>query len=159
MASKKSWRATEPRKKGARMAWRSQNGLEKPEWAGEAKHGFHKVSKGNQRIIVCFIYTSLKTKPISNLSVFASSTRPPPCESITVHNMPYAAKAKTQQFFSRKPNLMKRADQLARLCRADVALIIRRNGRYYTYRSTDREQWPPTMLEIVSDVPKDSGLY
>lgn len=64
--------------------------------------------------------------------------------------MPYAAKAKTQQFARRKPNLMKKADQLARLCHADVALIIRRNGRYYTYRSTDHERWPPTMLEIVS---------
>ena len=28
---------------------------------------------------------------------------------------------------------MKKADQLARLCHADVALIIRRNGRYYDY--------------------------
>ena len=44
---------------------------------------------------------------------------------------------------------MKKADQLARLCHADVALIIRRNGRYYTYRSTDHERWPPPMSEIV----------
>ena len=63
--------------------------------------------------------------------------------------MPYAAKAKAQQFTKRKLNLMKKADQLARLCHADVALIIRKNGRYYTYRSTDHEQWPPSMTEIV----------
>lgn len=44
---------------------------------------------------------------------------------------------------------MKKADQLARLCHADVALIICRNGRYYTYRSTDYERWPPPMSEIV----------
>ena len=46
--------------------------------------------------------------------------------------MPYAAKAKAkaQQFTRRKPNLMKKVDQLARLCHVDIALIIRRNGRY-----------------------------
>jgi len=44
--------------------------------------------------------------------------------------MQNAKKAKTQQFTRRKPNLMKKADQLARLCQADVALIICRGGRY-----------------------------
>ena len=63
--------------------------------------------------------------------------------------MAYATKAKTQQFARRRPSLIKKADQLARLCNADVALIIRRNGRYYTYRSIDHEQWPPTRSEIV----------
>ena len=63
--------------------------------------------------------------------------------------MPYAAKAKAQQFTKRKSNLMKKADQLARLYHADVALIIRRNERYYIYRSTDHEQWPPSITEIV----------
>ena len=63
--------------------------------------------------------------------------------------MPYAAGAKAQQFAKRKPNLMKKADQLARLCHADVTLIIRRNKRYYTYRSTNHQQWPPSMTEIV----------
>lgn len=61
----------------------------------------------------------------------------------------YAKKAKMQQFTRRKPNLIKKVDQLARLCHADVALIIRRNERYYTYRSTDHIQWPPPMSEIV----------
>ena len=63
--------------------------------------------------------------------------------------MPYAEKAKMQQFARRKPNLIKKADQLARLYHADVALIIGRNGRYYTYRSTDHELWPPNITEIV----------
>jgi len=44
---------------------------------------------------------------------------------------------------------MKKADQLARLCHADVAMFIRRNERYYTYRSTDHEQWPLTISKIV----------
>jgi len=63
--------------------------------------------------------------------------------------MAYATKAKTQQFSRRRPSLIKKADQLARLCNADVAVIIRRNGRYYTYRSIDHEQWPPARSEIV----------
>ena len=63
--------------------------------------------------------------------------------------MPYAAKANTQQFTRRKSNLLKKADQLARLCNADLALIIRKNGRYYTYQSIDRESWPPPVKEIV----------
>ena len=49
--------------------------------------------------------------------------------------MPYLAKTKAQQFIRRKLNLMKKTDQLARLYYADVILIIRRNKRYYTYRS------------------------
>ena len=45
---------------------------------------------------------------------------------------------------------MKKADQLARLYHADVILIIRRNGKYYIYRSTDHDRWPPIMSEIVN---------
>ena len=63
--------------------------------------------------------------------------------------MPYATKAKSQQFSRRKSNLIKKADQLARLCQADLALIIRKNNRYYIYRSIDHDQWPPTLMEIV----------
>lgn len=47
--------------------------------------------------------------------------------------MPYTVKVKTQQFIKRKLNLIKKADQLAQLYHADFALIIHKNGRYYTY--------------------------
>ena len=63
--------------------------------------------------------------------------------------MLYAAKVKARQFTRRKLNLIKKADQLARLSRADVTLIIRRNRKYYTYRSTNHERWPPRITEIV----------
>ena len=63
------------------------------------------------------------------------------------------AKAKTQQFIRRKSNLIKKVDQLARLCHVDVVLIIRRNGRYYTYRSTDHERWSFSIIEIVRRNP------
>ncbi len=67
--------------------------------------------------------------------------------------MPYAAKVKTQRFIKKKSNFVKKADQLARLCHADIALIICKNQRYYTYRSIDHEQWPPTKMEIVRMIP------
>ncbi|KAA6412681.1 MAG: hypothetical protein FRX48_03673 [Lasallia pustulata] len=72
--------------------------------------------------------------------------------------MPDAVKAKTQQFTRRKSNLVKKADRLARLCQADLALIIRKNGRYYTYRSTDHQRWPPTITEINASYPLPVNL-
>lgn len=63
--------------------------------------------------------------------------------------MLYTAKAKTQQFTKRKPNLMKKTDQLTRLCHTDITLIICRNERYYTYQLTDHKQWPFSITEIV----------
>jgi len=67
----------------------------------------------------------------------------------TLHKMPCASKAGSQQFTRRKHSLIKKADQLAQLCHADLALIICRNGRYYTYRSLDRDSWPPSIIDIV----------
>ena len=32
----------------------------------------------------------------------------------------------------------------------DIAVIMHKNGRYFTYRSLDQESWPPTMKQIVS---------
>ena len=52
------------------------------------------------------------------------------------YNMSYAAKAKSQQFTRRKSSLVKKAHELVRLCNVDLALIIRKNGKYYTYQST-----------------------
>lgn len=68
-----------------------------------------------------------------------------------------AAKAKTQKFTRRKSCCIKKVDELARLCNVDVALIIYnyKKGRYYTYRSTDRESWPPTMKDIVCCIQED----
>lgn len=46
------------------------------------------------------------------------------------YSMTYTAKAKSQQFTRRQSSLVKRADQLVRLCNIDLALIIRKNGKY-----------------------------
>ena len=54
--------------------------------------------------------------------------------------MSYATKAKTQQFIKKKSNFMKKTNELTRLCHANFALIIRKNDKYYTYRSIDHNQ-------------------
>lgn len=63
--------------------------------------------------------------------------------SYTVH------KAYAQQFARRRKSLIRRTNQLAQLCQADIALTIRKNNRYYTYRSLIDQSWPPTRAEIV----------
>ena len=65
------------------------------------------------------------------------------------YDMSCAAKAKSQKFTRRKLSLVKSVDQLVRLCNVDLALIIRKNGKYYTYQSTDQESWPPTTTDIA----------
>ena len=48
----------------------------------------------------------------------------------------------------RRKTLVKKAHELATLCDVDVALIVHKDGRYYTYRSI--ESWLPCMKQIVS---------
>jgi len=72
------------------------------------------------------------------------------CHTILIDsNMPCTSKAIVQKFVRRKKNLLKRSHELARLCEAEVAIIIYKNGKYYTYRSTDKDSWPPSVADIV----------
>jgi hypothetical protein len=52
----------------------------------------------------------------------------------------------------RKKTLLRKAYELGKLCDVDVAVILHKNGRYFTYRSIDKESWPPSMKEIVSNI-------
>ena len=49
----------------------------------------------------------------------------------------------------RKETLFKKAYELGKHDGVDVALILRQNGRFFTYKSVDHETWPPSMKEIV----------
>lgn len=62
-------------------------------------------------------------------------------------------KLKREKLWKRKKSLFKKANELATLCDADVAVIICKNGQYDTYRSMTRETWPPPMEKIVSYYP------
>jgi hypothetical protein len=53
------------------------------------------------------------------------------------------------KFRKRRNNLVKKAYELSVLCDSDVALIIQKDGYYYTFRSKDEPLWPPTIAEIV----------
>jgi hypothetical protein len=46
---------------------------------------------------------------------------------------------------------LKKVYELRKYYDIDVALIIRQNGQYITYRSTDLESFPPSMKEIVRE--------
>ena len=56
---------------------------------------------------------------------------------------------KREQLRRGKRTLFKKAHKLAKVHKVDIAVIMHENGRYYTYRSTDQESWPPTMKQIV----------
>jgi len=53
-----------------------------------------------------------------------------------------------EQFRRRTKSLLKKADELKRLCGAEVYLVIRRGGKFYTYSSLENS-WPPSPETIV----------
>ena len=59
-------------------------------------------------------------------------------------------KNKREQLRRGKKALIKRAHKFGKVHGVDIAIIMRKNGRYDTYRSMDQESWPPTMKQIVS---------
>ena len=59
------------------------------------------------------------------------------------------SKRKQENLRRRINTLLKKVHELGGRCDVDVALIIRRNGRFITYRSIDLESWPPPMDQIV----------
>ena len=59
----------------------------------------------------------------------------------------------------RKETLFKKVYELGEYDGIDVALIIRQNGRFFTYRSIDHESWPPSMKEIVRLCRTDTPIY
>jgi hypothetical protein len=56
-------------------------------------------------------------------------------------------KSKLQQFFREKRTILKKINKLVKLCDAEAAVVIYKNGRYFTYQS--RESWLPSWEEIV----------
>jgi len=58
---------------------------------------------------------------------------------------------KAENLRQRKETLFKKAHELGKYYDVDVALIIRQNGRFFTYKSIDHESWPLSMKEIVRE--------
>jgi len=59
-------------------------------------------------------------------------------------------RATDEKFRKRKNNILKKGNELRLLCEADVYILLRRKGRYYTYNSTNQPSWPPSSDEIVN---------
>ncbi|KAI4086826.1 MAG: hypothetical protein L6R37_008382 [Teloschistes peruensis] len=53
-----------------------------------------------------------------------------------------------EKFRKRKSSLLKKADELTYMCQTDVYLVLYRGNTFYTYSSTDRDDWPPSEEEI-----------
>lgn len=52
----------------------------------------------------------------------------------------------------RKRTLLKKAYEYGELSGADIAFFIYYSGRWFTYRSADRQSFPPSWEQIVSVV-------
>ncbi len=55
------------------------------------------------------------------------------------------SKRRSENLKRRKETLIKKVYELGKDYGVDVALILRQNSRYFTYRSIDLESWPPSM--------------
>jgi hypothetical protein len=60
------------------------------------------------------------------------------------------SKRRSENLGRRKKTVLKKVHELGEYDGIDVALVIRQNGRFFTYRSINHESWPPSMKEIVS---------
>jgi len=58
-------------------------------------------------------------------------------------------KRRSNNLGRRKKTLLKKAHELGKYDGVDVAVIIRQNGKFFTYRSVDHKSWPPSIEEIV----------
>ncbi|KAI9779397.1 MAG: hypothetical protein M1835_004700 [Candelina submexicana] len=47
-----------------------------------------------------------------------------------------AARIAKERFRKRRVSFLKKASEMSTLCQADIYVIMRRNGKYYTYKST-----------------------
>jgi len=62
---------------------------------------------------------------------------------------PKVTKNTKEKFRKRKNTILEKADQLRSLCQADVYVLLRYQGKYYAYKSTDEASWPPSSEGIV----------
>lgn len=58
-------------------------------------------------------------------------------------------KARSNNLGRRKKTVLKKVYELGMYDGVDVALIMRQNSRFLTYRSIDNKSWPLSMEEIV----------
>ena len=55
-----------------------------------------------------------------------------------------------RKFQKRQRNFRKKANEINKLCGADVFTVLKYRGKYYVYKSNDDPAWSPTLEQIVS---------
>lgn len=63
------------------------------------------------------------------------------------------AKRRNENLRRRIETLLIKAHEIWEEYGVDVAMVLKNNSQYYTYRSTDRPTWPPSMTEIEATYP------
>ncbi|KAK5689441.1 hypothetical protein LTR17_026271 [Elasticomyces elasticus] len=58
-------------------------------------------------------------------------------------------------FRKRKRTIVKKAQELSKLCHARVYLVVKYHGRFHVFTSETSRQWPPTVSEIRLIRPGD----
>jgi hypothetical protein len=61
------------------------------------------------------------------------------------------AKRRNENIRRRIETLLIKAHELWDDYSVEVAMILKDNSQYYTFRSIDRPTWPPSIAEIVSN--------
>jgi hypothetical protein len=61
-------------------------------------------------------------------------------------------KRRNESLKRRIETLLIKAHEIWDIYGVDVAMILKNNSQYYTYRSIDKPTWPPTMAEIVGGI-------
>ena len=61
-----------------------------------------------------------------------------------------------EKWRKRRLNLLKKANELSQMCDAQIYIVMLRDSKYYTYKSTEQD-WPPSDLEIVSSLQRIWG--
>jgi len=57
---------------------------------------------------------------------------------------------RAEKFRKRRGNLLKKANELAWMTEAKVYIVLQERGKFYTYKSTEDQHWPPSEDTIVS---------
>jgi hypothetical protein len=64
-------------------------------------------------------------------------------------SLPRSKRATNENFRKQKETFLQKANRLKRDYDADCYILIRRNGRFYTYTSIDQPLWPPNPQDLV----------
>ena len=62
-----------------------------------------------------------------------------------------SAKIKQKTYKRRKATLFKKAHELKKFCDVEIAMIIYKHNRYFTYKSTNQQSWSSFIEQIVSN--------